>query len=189
MDRQMLEAYIKRQVKKAKKPADDADSEGGAGGAPVDKRAEFLALPDHEKRQFVRAEEQGPTMKVAVRFYQLRKPVTLQHSFIVGVELGGLTEDISTIVEIARSASFHQLRLLLEEQKDRGMVRRTITFQALRHFMETCSNPHGYNDKRRCRTASYQAAVGLLAWWLICSVPRGVVSVICLCCDIALHCV
>lgn len=148
MDRQMLEQYIKRQVRKTKKKQKNNEDEGGSR-AIIDKKQEYLALPDREKRKFVRAEEKEPKMKIAVRFFQLRKPITQQHSFIVGVEMGGLSEDISTIIEIRRSASFQQFRVALEEKKDRGMVRRTITFQALRHFMEICSNPHGYNDKRR----------------------------------------
>ena len=141
----MLESYIKRQVRRTKtrqqQDLEDAPEEA--------QKVEYADLANHEKHKFVKVERQGHTLKVAVRFYQLKKPVTEQHSFIVGVEMGGLAEEISTILEINRDASFKQLRVKIEEKKDRGMVRRTITFQALRYFMELCSNPHGYSDKRR----------------------------------------
>lgn len=141
----MLESYIKRQVRKVKKKnADQAEEED-----QEPKAVDYADLPNHEKRKFVKAEEQGHTLRVAVRFFQIKKPVTEQHSFIVGVETGGLAEEISCITEISRKASFKQLRVAIVEKKDRGMVRRTMTFQALRYFMELCSNPHGYSDKRR----------------------------------------
>jgi len=144
MDRAMLEQYIKRQVKKVKQKS---SAEATEEQAP--KKVEYASLENHEKRKFVKVEEQQNKIKVAVRFFQLKKPVTQQHSFIVGVEMGGLSQEISTIVEIKRSATFKQLRVTIEEKKDRGMVRRTITFQALRHFMEMCSNPHNYPEKRK----------------------------------------
>jgi hypothetical protein len=144
MDRAMLEAYIKKQVKKVqKKSANGADE----GEAP--QKVAYEDLANHEKRKFVKVENQGNTIKIAVRFYQLKKPVTEQHSYIVGVEMGGLSEETSALLEISLFASLKNLRVMIEEQKDRGMVRRTITFQALRYFMEQCSNVHGYSDKRR----------------------------------------
>eukprot|EP00750_Incisomonas_marina_P006156 INCI14345.3.p1 GENE.INCI14345.3~~INCI14345.3.p1 ORF type:complete len:233 (-),score=50.60 INCI14345.3:224-922(-) len=150
MDRAMLESYIKRQVKKVKKKS-DIEAE------PATQKVEYSQLANHEKRKFVKAEEQGHTIRIAVRFYQIKKPVTEQHSYIVGVEMGGLSEEISTILEVSRAASFKELRTAIEVKKDRGMVRRTMTFQALRHFMELCTNHHKYSEKRR-RT-EYRIAV------------------------------
>ena len=138
----MLESYIKRQVKKVKKKS-DIEAE------PATQKVEYSQLANHEKRKFVKAEEQGHTIRIAVRFYQIKKPVTEQHSYIVGVEMGGLSEEISTILEVSRAASFKELRTAIEVKKDRGMVRRTMTFQALRHFMELCTNHHKYSEKRR----------------------------------------
>ena len=140
----------------------------------ANQKVEYAQLANHEKRQFVKVEEQGHTLRIAVRFFQLKKPVTEQHSYIVGIEMGGLSQEISTVVEVGRSASFKELRVAIEVKKDRGMVRRTITFQALRHLMEVCSNPHGYDDKRRYAQNCYVPC--------LCALCRSKVKTIAGCC-------
>ena len=82
--------------------------------------------------------------RVFLRVFTHQTSVTSTHSFLVGSQLGGLSERVGSFLIHDEVTTFSDLRLLIEVFNDNGMNRRTALFQDVLHTMMTAFNPHQY---------------------------------------------
>eukprot|EP00640_Fibrocapsa_japonica_P007530 CAMPEP_0113943304 /NCGR_PEP_ID=MMETSP1339-20121228/23175_1 /TAXON_ID=94617 /ORGANISM="Fibrocapsa japonica" /LENGTH=146 /DNA_ID=CAMNT_0000948145 /DNA_START=120 /DNA_END=560 /DNA_ORIENTATION=- /assembly_acc=CAM_ASM_000762 len=61
----------------------------------------------------------------------------------------GLSGRIGSLRVQDNQTTFRDLRGMIEETEERGMIRRTVFYQELLHTMMTSYNPHGYVDAER----------------------------------------
>lgn len=68
--------------------------------------------------------------KLYVHLFTFPQGVERQHSFLVGSDMGGPIGSIGSVV-FDESTTLHQVRTLLETTRDRGMMRRSATFEEI----------------------------------------------------------
>mmetsp|Transcript_71491 Transcript_71491/g.201914 ORF Transcript_71491/g.201914 Transcript_71491/m.201914 type:complete len:163 (-) Transcript_71491:404-892(-) len=83
--------------------------------------------------------------RVTIRIFTHPRSVFEQHSFLVGNEQGGLTEQIGVVPIDLNHTTLTMLRQLIEATNDRGMLRRTVLYQELLSVSNSLPNPYGYS--------------------------------------------
>ena len=83
--------------------------------------------------------------RVTIRIFTHPRSVFEQHSFLVGNEQGGLTEQIGVVPIDMNHTTLLMLRQLIEATNDRGMLRRTVLYQELLSVSNSLPNPYGYS--------------------------------------------
>jgi len=88
---------------------------------------------------------------VTLKVYTHPQSVFKQHSFLVGNEQGGLSEQIGVLPIEKELTTVKDMRQMIEEQVDRNMVRRTAMFIEFLTIATNLPNPYKYSDRKRKR--------------------------------------
>eukprot|EP00614_Pseudopedinella_elastica_P006985 CAMPEP_0172603498 /NCGR_PEP_ID=MMETSP1068-20121228/23749_1 /TAXON_ID=35684 /ORGANISM="Pseudopedinella elastica, Strain CCMP716" /LENGTH=225 /DNA_ID=CAMNT_0013405259 /DNA_START=235 /DNA_END=913 /DNA_ORIENTATION=+ len=128
------------------------------------RQAELDAAHEVEQDAAVaRAKELGilPTpvtrARVSLRMYSHPQSVFRAHSFLVGNEQGGLSEQLGRVLIEADKTTLDALRQLIETVNDNNMIRRSPLYQEFLITVSNIPNPYKYGDKdlRHYRFAAF----------------------------------
>uniref|UniRef100_A0A7S2STR4 Uncharacterized protein n=1 Tax=Rhizochromulina marina TaxID=1034831 RepID=A0A7S2STR4_9STRA len=86
--------------------------------------------------------------RLILRIYTRKSSVFEQHSFLVGTEQGGLSNQIGTLPFDEATTTVGSLRERIEVQVDRNMVRRNPIYQEYISVMSYIPNPEGFTSKQ-----------------------------------------
>lgn len=89
---------------------------------------------------------EGPPLgnRLSIQLYTFEHPLTHSHSFLVASHKGGMTSSMAVINVDENEDCLRDVRLRIETQKDRGMVRRTLVFSEILQSINSSVNWHSY---------------------------------------------
>jgi len=82
--------------------------------------------------------------RISLQLYTFEHPLTHSHSFLVASQKGGMTSSLSIVNIDENEDCLRDVRLRIETQKDRGMVRRTLVFSEILQTINGSVNWHSY---------------------------------------------
>jgi len=82
--------------------------------------------------------------KISLQLYTFEHPITHSHSFLVASSKGGMTSSLAIVNVNEYEDCLRDIRLRIETQKDRGMVRRTLEFSEILQTINGSVNWHSY---------------------------------------------
>ena len=89
---------------------------------------------------------EGPPLgnRLSLQLFTFEHPLTHSHSFLVASHKGGMTSSLSVVTVDENEDCLRDVRLRIETQKDRGMVRRTLVFSEILQSINSSVNWHSY---------------------------------------------